>query len=123
MITLKRSFSCAHFYRQDQWSNEKNRTVFGKCFTDYGHGHDYLLEVTFASGDEKSLSKILDPIVEGLDHRHLNFVIPEFKTKVPTTENLALYIQDQINRSAKIESLKLFERPDLWVELSKSTSS
>lgn len=122
-LTLKRNFSCAHFYRQPVWDEKKNRETFGKCFTEYGHGHDYQLEVTFSSGDEASLSKILDPIIERLDHQHLNFVIPEFKiggnaiARVPTTENLALYLREQIKVSAKVEQLKLFERPDLWVEI------
>lgn len=146
-LTLRRNFSCAHFYHQPQWSEEKNRETFGKCFTEYGHGHDYQLEVTFNSSlfhlDEASiksfeqkLTKILNPVIEKLDHQHLNFTIPEFMTptdpatasKIPTTENLALYVRDQISEQLQsqpknkkgeitLQQLRLFERPDLWVEL------
>lgn len=155
ILTLRRNFSCAHFYRQPEWSEEKNRETFGKCFTEYGHGHDYKLEVTFSAPlfhlDESSiksleqiLSKILNPVIEKLDHQHLNFVIPEFMTpadtaiatkansdipyRIPTTENLALYLRDQISQQLishskntkgelTLRQLRLFERPDLWVDL------
>jgi len=146
-LTLRRHFSCAHFYHQPLWDEKKNRETFGKCFTEYGHGHDYQLEVTFSSSafhlDESSLSsfkqtlaRILDPLIEKIDHQHLNFMIPEFMTpknstaasKIPTTENLALCLREQIlaaltnnSQSTKAEitlqQLRLFERPDLWVEL------
>jgi 6-pyruvoyltetrahydropterin/6-carboxytetrahydropterin synthase len=147
ILTLRRSFSCAHFYHQPLWSEEKNRETFGKCFTEYGHGHDYRLEVTFSTSHfhlddssiksfEQVLTKILNPVIEKLDHQHLNFVIPEFMTpkdsttasQIPTTENLALYVRAQISEQLQIHTkntkgeitllqLRLFERPDLWVEL------
>ena len=39
-------FSSAHRYFQKKFSEEKNKEVFGRCYTKYGHGHNYLFEVT-----------------------------------------------------------------------------
>jgi 6-pyruvoyltetrahydropterin/6-carboxytetrahydropterin synthase len=122
---LEGTFSCAHFYKQDQWSDSKNQQEFGKCFTDYGHGHDYTLEVEIKS-EQLSQSQIdFKNIINEIDHQHLNFVVPEFKTQIPTTENLALYLKEKLQNSfnkhqTKIESLKLLETPEIWVEISSS---
>jgi 6-pyruvoyltetrahydropterin/6-carboxytetrahydropterin synthase len=132
-LTLETKWSSAHFYQNPAWTAEKNRSVFGRCFTPHGHGHDYKLEISFetaeqeeASDLEPQLRTIIFGLRETLDHQHLNFAIPEFKEKVPTTENLALYcyskIQEQLTLSRlaiEIEQLRLYERPDLWVELSR----
>jgi 6-pyruvoyltetrahydropterin/6-carboxytetrahydropterin synthase len=110
------NFSCAHFYHQPLWTEQKNKTVFGKCFSKYGHGHDYKLEVYF-TGESAPVKKSLQQLHDKLDHQHLNFMIPEFKTQVPTTENLAIYCLNQLH-SSDIQDLRLYETPDLWVELS-----
>jgi 6-pyruvoyltetrahydropterin/6-carboxytetrahydropterin synthase len=132
-LILRRTFSCAHFYAQPQWDETQNRKIFGKCFTRYGHGHDYRVEVGFQVDDnlsekveicEQILCSVVDPVIETLDHQHLNFAIPEFKDKVPTTENLALYLQAKIEAALAshqefcLLGLRLFETPTLWVELS-----
>lgn len=120
---LRQHFSAAHFYHQTKWSEEKNRAEFGKCFTEFGHGHDYVCEIEF-SGDELIAKSAFTKIMTQLDHQHMNFVIPEFKSKIPTTENMALYIQEKVSlelhkqkAESQILSLRLFETPDIWVEL------
>ncbi len=126
-IKLTTQWSSAHFYNQPSWTKEKNLQVFGKCHSEFGHGHDYKLEVEFSeadSGDQESLAEILTALHEKLDHHHLNFVIPEFKTKIPTTENLALFCYEFITQKVKAENLncktahaRLYEKPDLWSEI------
>lgn len=127
------TFSAAHFYHQPQWTAEKNKTEFGKCFSPFGHGHDYRVELTFriqpgplVTEKISAVLKIFSEILSQLDHHHLNFVLPEFHKQIPTTENLALYIQDQIlsgwqnhadSLDVQILKIRLFETPDLWVEL------
>ncbi|KYG63959.1 6-pyruvoyl tetrahydropterin synthase [Bdellovibrio bacteriovorus] len=126
MLTLSVPFSSAHLYHQPQWSDEKNRQVFGRCFTKHGHGHNYVLEtkfyVTSASclDDETRYRKILNQLVAVLDHEHLNFVIPEFKEKIPTTENIALYFLEKLKSEVPLEvlhSVKLYETETLWTEI------
>lgn len=122
-LTLKSHFSSAHLYHQPLWDEQKNKEVFGRCFTEHGHGHNYTLEVSFQIQlqdlDAKAVEKqkLLDDLTKVLDHEHLNFVVPEFKTKVPTTENIALYFAEKL-KDEKIVNLKVFEMPDLWTEIS-----
>ena len=45
-LTRRERFSAAHrMFRQD-WSDEKNMEVFGKCSNPNWHGHNYVLWVT-----------------------------------------------------------------------------
>lgn len=126
ICTFQYRFSAAHFYHQAAWSEEKNRETFGKCFTEYGHGHDYIVEVMveFKKSDVEAIDQALTNVVSKIDHQHLNFVFAEFKEKVPTTENLAQFILkemksvlENIKAEAQIKHLRLFENPSIWVEL------
>lgn len=124
---IETTFACAHFYKLKEWSDEKNSAFFGKCFSaeEHGHGHDYRLQVQFQIGDltlneslRQSLQSSLQELRHELDHRHLNFDIPGLQDKVPTTENIAQYCFQQLQSKVKLPfQLKLFETPDLWVEI------
>lgn len=129
LLTRKADFSSAHFYYNPVWSEEENERVFGKCANRQGHGHNYTLEVTVAgepdpvSGfvvDLKQLKDILEKeVVSVYDHRHLNFEVPEFKTAVPTTENIAIAIWRRLDGkipNAKLHRVRVYEMPDLFVD-------
>jgi len=119
---FRTEFSCAHFYRQKNWSEQKNRDVFGLCFTEYGHGHDYVLEAEFAEGAiaPEMAQEALRALRQKLDHQHLNFVIPEFREQIPTTENILLYctdrLQQELGKSTPMR-LSLWEHPRLGARL------
>lgn len=120
---LETTFSCAHFYNQPLWTPEKNKQVFGKCYSQYGHGHDYRLQVYFENFEKNAseMKKILNLIQEELDHKHLNHEISHFQKTIPTTENITLYCRKRIQYLApqiELKLVRLFERPDLWVEIS-----
>lgn len=126
ILTLKSGFSSAHLYHQPLWSSEENLKNFGRCFTEHGHGHNYTLEVGFHLTEGELQVKleeykaVLKSLTTVLDHEHLNFVIPEFKTKIPTTENIALYFQEKLREHVpadKIAHIRLFEMNDLWSEI------
>lgn len=120
MTELQTQFSCAHFYNQEKWSDEENQKNFGKCFDPHGHGHDYRLRVTVPYGQETALKTALEAVKEHLDHHHLNYSVELFKTKIPTTENLAAYCWDYLqkqNSELEIKSLKLFETDSIYVSL------
>lgn len=118
-------FSSAHFYHQKKWSAEKNRTVFGKCFSEYGHGHNYRLELEIdigphpATNTKNLISQSVQPTLDLIDHEHLSFKIPQFKDQIPTTENISLYLRDQIviPPPFKLKLLRLFEMDSIFVEL------
>ncbi|KHD88757.1 MAG: 6-pyruvoyl tetrahydropterin synthase [Bdellovibrio sp. ArHS] len=126
MLVLKSPFSSAHLYQQPLWSPEENTKTFGRCYTEHGHGHNYKLEVAFQIRDseiteqKKELQKLLDSLTRALDHEHLNFVIPEFKTQIPTTENIALYFLNKLKergRDKDVAYLRLYEMDNLWTEI------
>jgi 6-pyruvoyltetrahydropterin/6-carboxytetrahydropterin synthase len=128
-LTRKAEFSSAHYYWNDRWSPEENARVFGKCANRNGHGHNYTLEVTVAgdvdatSGfvvDLKELKDILErEVVSVYDHRNLNLEVPEFKTAIPTTENIAIAIWRRLDgkiRGAKLHRVRVYEMDDLFAD-------
>lgn len=128
-LVLDSNFSSAHLYRNDSFSKKENQKHFGRCFTDYGHGHNYKIEVGFKIAEktkdtelvrlQKDLHKKLKSLTNPLDFEHLNFVIPEFKNVVPTTENILLYFEKKISElklKNKLVFIKLFETENLWSE-------
>ncbi|MDR3735662.1 MAG: 6-carboxytetrahydropterin synthase [Acidobacteriaceae bacterium] len=129
LLTRKAEFSAAHYYWVDSWSEEENLRAFGKCANRNGHGHNYTLEVTVAgevdpvSGfvvDLKALKEIMEREVVGVwDHRHLNLEIPEFKTALPTTENIAIAAWKRLEGKipgAKLQRVRVYEMPDLFAD-------
>jgi len=128
-ITKKVMFSAAHRLYNPEFSDEKNEEIFDKCNNFYGHGHNYVLEVTIAgipdteTGyvlDLKKLKKILyDEVVSKLDHKHLNFDVEFLKGIIPTVENLAVVIwhilKDKVP-AGKLHSIKLYESESSYVE-------
>jgi 6-pyruvoyl-tetrahydropterin synthase len=125
-LTVASSFSSAHLYHRPEWSDEKNRATFGRCFTEHGHGHNYKLEVNFyVTASEFESAKdtyfaLLFNLTDRLDHQHLNFDIPEFASTIPTTENIALYFLNELKKSvpeSAIHSLRLYELDNLWTEI------
>lgn len=129
LLTRKAEFSAAHFYWVDSWSEEQNAQAFGLCANRNGHGHNYTFEVTVAgeidpvSGfvvDLKALKDILDSeVVQAYDHRHLNLEVPEFRTLVPTTENIAISIWRRLwgkIPNAQLHRVRVFETPDLFAD-------
>ena len=129
LLTRKADFSAAHFYWNDAWSEAENQRVFGKCANRQGHGHNYTLEVTVKGSidpesgfvvDLKAMKDIMEhEVVSVYDHRHLNFEVPEFKTTVPTTENIAIAIWRRLDGkipNAKLHRVRVYEVPDLFAD-------
>ena len=128
-LTRKAEFSSAHFYWIEDWSEERNRQTFGKCANRNGHGHNYTLEVTVAgeadpvSGfvvDLKQMKDILEhEVVSVYDHRHLNLEVPEFRSSLPTAENIAIAIWKRLEGKipgAKLYRVRVYEMPDLFAD-------
>lgn len=124
-------FSAAHRYSRPEWSDDRNREVFGACANPHGHGHSYALEVMIAgvpdpmtgfSVDLGTVDRILAEVVlEPLDHRHLNHAVPEFSEGglIPTTENILLWLWPRIAErlvEGRLVRLRLREERDLFVD-------
>lgn len=129
LLTRKAEFSAAHYYWNDAWSQHENEKVFGKCANRNGHGHNYTLEVTVAgeidpvSGfvvDLKALKDVMEhEVIQIYDHRHLNLEVPEFRTVIPTTENIAIAIWKRLEKKivgARLQRVRVYEMPDLFAD-------
>lgn len=129
LLTRKAEFSASHFYWNDQWSEEENRRVFGKCANRNGHGHNYTIEVTVAGDvdpvtgfvvDLKQLKDVMErEVLSAYDHRHLNLEVPEFRSALPTTENIAVAIWRRLEGkipAAKLRRVRVYEMPDLFAD-------
>lgn len=101
-LTRRYPFSASHRLHTDALSEEENARLFGKCNNPFGHGHNYVLEVSVA-GEPDALSGLvmrretLDDFVgrtalNRIDHTDLNKDVEEFQQTVPTTENLSLVV-------------------------------
>jgi 6-pyruvoyltetrahydropterin/6-carboxytetrahydropterin synthase len=128
-ITRKLEFCASHRYYIDDLSKEENFGLFGKCSYEHGHGHNYTLEVTVKGvADPKTgmvinltdLDQILKTkVADVLDHKYINFDVPYFREKVPTTENLVIFIWDAISESfqdCSLHKVRLIEDPYLYAE-------
>ena len=108
-LTRRYRFSASHRLHSPVLTNSENQRLYGKCNNPYGHGHDYILEVTVAGPIDSTAGLVferaaLDRIVEQeilrvFAHRNLNLDLAEFRSLVPTTENIALAIAQILNRS------------------------
>jgi 6-pyruvoyltetrahydropterin/6-carboxytetrahydropterin synthase len=114
-------FSASHRLHSPEMSEEENRRVYGKCNNPYGHGHNYVLEVTVSGPVDPRTGMVcnladLDSFVqrEILDryhHANLN-CLPEFAATVPTTERLCERVHEILRRGfvqAHLEKVKLDE--------------
>lgn len=126
-LTRREHFSAAHRLWSDELSEGENRALFGPCARDYGHGHNYYLEVTLRgpvnprTGVIVNLTEIRDAlrelILEGVDNRHLNHDSPLCKGINPTAENLVLLFWSVLSRrfGELLHEVKLFETEKNWV--------
>lgn len=101
-LTRRYRFSASHRLDTPALSAEQNSKLYGKCNNPYGHGHDYVLDVTVAGSPDESGQIVgretLDTLVKErvlarFDHRNLNTDIAELTGVVATTENLAVTIE------------------------------
>lgn len=130
-LTRRVRFSAAHRYYRPEWSEERNRGVFGPCANPHGHGHNYLLEATVAgevdpetgfSVDLGMLDRVLrEEVVDRLDHQHLNHAVAEFREGglVPTTENILVLLWERIAprlEPGRLVRLRLHEEEGFYVD-------
>ena len=130
-VSRKAHFNAAHrLYRKD-WSDEKNNSVFGKCSNPHFHGHNYELIVHVTGNidpetgyvmDMKNLKNLIkSEVEEKLDHKNLNQEVPEFYDKIPTAENIVVFIFNALRPNLNSEhqlSVTLYETPRNFVSYS-----
>jgi 6-pyruvoyltetrahydropterin/6-carboxytetrahydropterin synthase len=105
-LTRRERFNAAHRLFKPEWTNEQNYEVFGKCSNPNWHGHNYELFVTIKGEPNpetgfvinlKQLSKIVrTKITEQADHKNLNLEVPFMNGRIPTSENIAIAVWEEI---------------------------
>jgi 6-pyruvoyltetrahydropterin/6-carboxytetrahydropterin synthase len=108
-VSRKAHFSAAHRLFNPEFTDEQNEAIFDKCNNLHGHGHNYTIEVTVAGDpdpktgyviDLKKLSELIEEVIlSKVDHKHLNFDVPELEGIIPTAENIALVFWSMLQPS------------------------
>jgi len=120
-LTRLYRFSASHRLHSPELSDEENRRMYGKCNSPYGHGHNYVVQVTLTGPVDPRTGMIanlgeLDPfvqreVVEVYDQKYMNEQVPEFQSSVPTTENVAREIYRRLEKfpAARLERVRIQE--------------
>jgi 6-pyruvoyltetrahydropterin/6-carboxytetrahydropterin synthase len=127
-IYRKAHFNAAHRLYREDWSDEKNATIFGKCSNPHYHGHNYELEVGITGTIDKETGYLIDlkvlkdlikeEVEDPFDHKNLNKEVLEFKNLNPTVENIAVVIWNKLRRRLDNKykiTIKLYETPRNFV--------
>jgi len=77
--------------------------------------------------DLKALKEILErEVMERMDHRHLNYEVPELNGQIPTCENVVRVIWQLLERritQGKLYRVRLYESPDLFADCYRSSGN
>lgn len=129
-VTVTRAvhFNAAHRLYNPDWTDEKNREVFGPCSNPNYHGHNYELQVSVDGeideetgyvADMRVVKQIVEErVVSHLDHKNLNMDLEEFRGANPTSENLVVAIWRLLDGHlpGRLVKLVLWETPRSCVE-------
>lgn len=110
-ITRRETFNAAHRLFKPQWDDAQNLRVFGKCSNPHWHGHNYVLYVTLKGNvnpetgflvNLKDLSQVIKSrVIDKLDHKNINVEVDFMKDIIPSTENLAIGIWNELFEAVK----------------------
>jgi 6-pyruvoyltetrahydropterin/6-carboxytetrahydropterin synthase len=127
-LTRRYLFSASHRLHNPALSEAANRDTYGKCNHPHGHGHNYFLEVTLSGPIAPETGMLCDlgvldttvtrEVLDRFDHQNLN-LLQDFSALVPTTENLAIRVQQilsQLPLSAQLEGVRIEETTNNSIE-------
>jgi 6-pyruvoyltetrahydropterin/6-carboxytetrahydropterin synthase len=123
------TFNAAHRLHNPARSDEWNRETYGKCNSPNGHGHNYVLEVTVEGSPDPDTGYVIDlgilkniineRVIEVVDHANLNLDVEFMAGVLPSTENFAVAIWNQIEphvEGGRLLSVRLRETENNSVE-------
>jgi len=114
-------FSASHRLHSSQLSEEENCRVYGKCNNPYGHGHNYVVEVSVSGAVDPATGMIVNladldgfvqrEVIDAFDHKSLNEEVGAFRERVPTTEYVCMEIYQRLKRFplARLERVRVEE--------------
>jgi 6-pyruvoyltetrahydropterin/6-carboxytetrahydropterin synthase len=105
-VTRRYRFAASHRLHSAAFTEDENRDLYGKCSNPYGHGHDYVLDVTATGPVNPTSGQVVhtptldrlvsEQVLKDFDHRYLNVDLGEFKTVVATSENIIRVIEGRL---------------------------
>jgi 6-pyruvoyltetrahydropterin/6-carboxytetrahydropterin synthase len=127
-LTRRYLFSASHRLHNPALSEAANRETYGKCNHPHGHGHNYFLEVTLSGPIAPETGMLCDlvaldsavsrEVLDRFDHQNLN-LLQDFSRLVPTTENLAIRVQEILSHlplPAHLEGVRIEETANNSIE-------
>ena len=128
-LTRREHFNAAHKLYNPAWTIEQNEAVFGKCANVNWHGHNYYLHVTvkglpnpdtgFIMNVKELRDIIKEVIIEKIDHKNLNLDVAFLQGMLPSTENLALAIWNELLPHIKgctLHCIRIYETDNIYVD-------
>lgn len=128
-VTRKVHFNAAHRLHNPDKSDAWNEKTYGKCNNPNWHGHNYELEVTVAGEPDPETGYVVDlgavkeilheRVLDKVDHKNLNLEVEFMDGVIPSTENFAVAIWNQLEGalpSGRLHSIRLYETPRNFVE-------
>ena len=103
-------FSASHRLHVEALSEEQNRATFGKCNNPFGHGHNYVVQVTLSGPVDPVTGMVVNlsdldlfaqrEVLDLFDHANLN-TLEAFRDRVTTTENVCVEMWSIFSRFAE----------------------
>lgn len=134
LFTQQFEFSAAHRLHNPELDEVANKELFGKCNNPFGHGHNYVVEVTVRAHDSSpesdvdeaapALEHVLqqavrEAVIEPLDHKNLDIEVEAFQKRNSTVENIAVVIWEWLVPTGighRLENVRVYETPKTWAD-------
>lgn len=128
-VCRKEHFNAAHRLHNPDWSDERNKRVFGLCNNPNFHGHNYELVIKVTGEPDEETGYVIDikvlsdmikeNVLDRFDHKNLNLDTDDFRNLNPTAENIAVVIwnilREKIDKRLEIKVI-LYETERNFVE-------
>jgi 6-pyruvoyltetrahydropterin/6-carboxytetrahydropterin synthase len=130
-LSRRYHLSASHRLHSDAFTAEQNRLTYGKCNNPYGHGHNYIIEVTLGGPVDEATGMICDlgeldafartNLLARFDLMNLN-TLDAFREVVPSTENLTIEVFRIFQHfpGAKLERVRIEETNNNSFEYTES---
>lgn len=131
-ISRKEHFNAAHRLFNPNWSDERNKEVFGPCANYNWHGHNFELIVTVKGEPDPDTGFVIDlkvlgdvikrEIIEQLDHKNINLDVPFMQGKMASCEVLVMEIWKLLDAAlqplteARLHQIRLYETERNFVD-------
>jgi 6-pyruvoyltetrahydropterin/6-carboxytetrahydropterin synthase len=107
-VTVRHHFNAGHRLHNPALSEAENRQLYGRCNNPSGHGHNYVVELTLKGEVEPAVGAFVNAedvrswlwseVLDQIDHRNLNRDVAIMAGIIPSSENLARAIFEEVGR-------------------------